>query len=271
MKIYINGSIADEKDAKISVFDHGFLYGDGIFETLRAENGKIFRLDMYMTRLYRSAKFIGLEIPLAKEEMKDAVKKTLAANSFMNARIRITVTRGIGDIGYGAKCEPNIVIMVTEQKPYPELIYKEGVKVMTASYERDIPEAKTTNCMMLGILQRKADEVGAHEALLLNKNDEVTEGISTNIFIVKDDAVITPAKGMLEGVTRYILIEQIKASNITIEQRAIKKEELYTADEIFITSTTRKIVPVVEVDGRKISDGKPGKYYVILSQKFSKI
>lgn len=288
MQIYLNGRLVPKEQANISVFDHAFLYGDGVFDTLRTYNKKVFKTDMHITRLYKSAKAIGLTIPLTKEEMKEAIKQTVGANDFPESRIRITVSRGEGEIALVAQCKPNIIIIVTELKKADPIIYEEGVSVITVKLERPLPEAKTTNCMMQVVAKEKANMVNAYEALLVNNENEVTEGATTNAFIVKyadgkinmKNKVITPAKGMLEGVTRYIVVELVKklqqenividGKNIELELRAIKKEELYAADEVFITSTTPELVPVVIVDDKAIGSKKPGKIWKLLSEEFGK-
>jgi len=309
MLTYLNGKLVKKEEAKISVFDHAFLYGDGVFDTLRTYNKKIFKLDMHINRLYKSARIIGFNIPITKDEMKDAIKQTVEANYTHNNnnhaqntsaeyRVRVTVSRGEGDIALVTECKPNIVIQVTELKKSAPEIYERGVSVITVKLERPLPEAKTTNCMMQVVAKEKANLVNAYEALLVNNENEVTEGATTNVFIVKyaDEKenniknngnniknsenikikVITPNKDVLEGVTRYIVVELIKdlqkdnIENIELELRPIKKDELYSADEVFITSTTPELVPVVIVDDKVIGNKKPGKVWKLLSEEFSK-
>ncbi len=296
MLIYLNGKLVEKEQANISVFDHAFLYGDGVFDTLRTYNKKVFKTDMHITRLYKSAKSIGLTIPLTKEEMKDAIKQTVAANYVSDDnssqskefRIRITVSRGEGEIALVAECKPNIVILVTELKKPDKVIYEKGVSVITVKLERPLPEAKTTNCMMQVLARTKANLVNAYEALLVNNENEVTEGATTNVFIVVREEiktgeenkivnkVITPNKDVLEGVTRYIVVELVKdlqrdnIENIELELRPVKKDELYSADEVFITSTTPELVPVVVVDDKVIGNKKPGKIWKLLSEEFGK-
>src|SRR3989338_1052271 len=302
MLIYLNGKLVKKEEAKISVFDHAFLYGDGVFDTLRTYNKKIFKLDMHITRLYKSARIIGFNIPITKDEMKDAIKQTVEANYTHNNnnpaqntsaeyRIRVTVSRGEGDISLVAECKPNIVIQVTELKKSAPEIYERGVSVITVKLERPLPEAKTTNCMMQVVAKEKANLVNAYEALLVNNENEVTEGATTNVFIVRyadgksnlKTKVITPNKDMIEGVTRHIVVELVKKlqeetkdnennmnEKIEMELRPIKKEELYSADEAFITSTTPELVPVVIVDDRVIGNKKPGKIWKLLNEEFAK-
>ena len=291
MLIYLNGKLVKKEEAKISVFDHAFLYGDGVFDTLRTYNKKIFKLDMHINRLFKSARIIGFNIPITKEEMKDAIKQTVEANNsaaVSEFRIRVTVSRGEGDIALVAECKPNIVVQVTELKKSASEIYERGVSVITVKLERPLPEAKTTNCMMQVVAKEKANLVNAYEALLVNNENEVTEGATTNVFIVRyadgksnlKTKVITPNKDVLEGVTRYIVVELIKdlqkenievdGKNIELELRQIKKDELYSADEIFITSTTPELVPVILVDDKFIGNKKPGKVWKLLSEEFGK-
>ncbi|MBS3158308.1 aminotransferase class IV [Candidatus Woesearchaeota archaeon] len=291
MLIYLNGKLVKKEEAKISVFDHAFLYGDGVFDTLRTYNKKILKLDMHINRLFKSARIIGFNIPITKEEMKDAIKQTVEANNsaaVSEFRIRVTVSRGEGDIALVAECKPNIVVQVTELKKSASEIYERGVSVITVKLERPLPEAKTTNCMMQVVAKEKANLVNAYEALLVNNENEVTEGATTNVFIVRyadgksnlKTKVITPNKDVLEGVTRYIVVELIKdlqkenievdGKNIELELRQIKKDELYSADEIFITSTTPELVPVILVDDKFIGNKKPGKVWKLLSEEFGK-
>src|SRR3989338_859654 len=294
MLIYLNGKLVKKEEAKISVFDHAFLYGDGVFDTLRTYNKKIFKLDMHINRLFKSARIIGFNIPITKEEMKDAIKQTVEANNsaaVSEYRIRVTVSRGEGDISLVAECKPNIVIQVTELKKSAPEIYERGVSVITVKLERPLPEAKTTNCMMQVVAKEKANLVNAYEALLVNNENEVTEGATTNVFIVRyadgksnlKTKVITPNKDMIEGVTRHIVVELVKKlqeetkdnennmnEKIEMELRPIKKEELYSADEAFITSTTPELVPVVIVDDRVIGNKKPGKIWKLLNEEFAK-
>ncbi len=296
MQIYLNGKLVPKEQANISVFDHAFLYGDGVFDTLRTYNKKVFKTDMHITRLYKSAKAIGLTIPLTKEEMKEAIKQTVGANDFPESRIRVMVSRGEGEIALVAQCKPNVIIIVTELKKADPLIYEEGVSVITVKLERPLPEAKTTNCMMQVVARSKANLVNAYEALLVNNENEVTEGATTNVFIVNyaneknntKNKIITPNKGMLEGVTRHIVVELVKklqeetkdnennidkkiiTEKIELELRPIKKEELYSADEVFITSTTPELVPVVIVDDKVIGNKKLGKIWKLLSEEFGK-
>jgi branched-chain amino acid aminotransferase len=271
MIVYINGNLVAQEDAKISVFDHGFLYGEGVFETLQTKNKKIFKIDNHINRIFNSSQIIGLLPPLKKEELKDAIEKTVAANDFKESRIRVTITAGNGPIGYDKDCEPNVVIMVQELIKPPEENYTNGVKVISVNAERQLPEAKTTNCLVLSLSKKKASAQNTHEALLINPQGNVTEGTTTNLFLVKNNTVITPNKGILEGVTRSLVLDLVRKQNMNLELRDIKKEELYSADEIFITSTTQQLVPVVEVDGKVIGDGVPGRIQKELSSLFSSL
>lgn len=277
LRIYINGKFYPESRAKVSVFDHGYLYGDGVFETLRADGGRVFKLDEHLNRLFNSAQTIKLKIPLTKEEIKEAVKETLKKNRLKSAYIRVSLSRGRGELGLSPKgcSSPNLVIIAKKPKGYPPELYQRGVEVITASTRRSsppmlFPGIKCTN-FLWGILAKiEAEQRGAFEAILLNSQGEVTEGTVSNIFIVKESILITPPTyaGILEGITRNCVIELAKKMGIGVKEETITSYDLYTADESFLTNTSLGIMPVVKVDGRVISKGKPGKITQRLRCKF---
>jgi len=281
MKIYIDGKFYDKENAKISVFDHGLLYGDGVFEGIRAYNRRVFKLKEHIDRLYESAHTLMLEIPLSKEEMIKATLKTLKENSLDNAYIRLVVTRGEGDLGLDPrKClkGARIIIIVDTVKLYPEKFYKEGLSLVTVPTVRNLPEALNPQIKSLNYLNNilakiEANQAGCEEAIMLDALGYVAECTGDNIFIVKNDHLYTPPQcmGTLRGITRDSLLEIAKASKIPAHEHVITRHEVYISDECFITGTAAEIVPVVKVDGRKIGTGKPGKMTFNLKKKFKEL
>ncbi|HDI10328.1 MAG TPA: branched-chain-amino-acid transaminase [Euryarchaeota archaeon] len=279
--VYIDGSFYPKDEAKISVFDHGFLYGDGVFEGIRVYNGLIFKLREHIERLYKSAKHIKLEIPIEKEEMINRVVEAVKKNGFKDAYIRLIVTRGIGDLGLDPrKCpKPSIVIIV---QPMGPLLGKEaqekGAKAIISSIRR-IPtdclsaEIKSLNYLNSILARIEANEAGAHEAIMLDKRGFVSEGTGDNVFIVKDNKIITPPNtaGILEGITRNRVMELGRELGYEVSEEEITVHDLYTADEVFLTGTAAEIVPVVEINGRKIGNGRPGPVTKRLMEEFKKI
>lgn len=277
--VYIDGEFVPESEAKISVFDHGFLYGDGVFEGIRAYEGRVFRLREHIDRLYDSAKAIDLEIPLSKEEFEKIILETLRINNLRDAYIRPIVTRGIGDLGLDPrKCKKPTIIVIT--KPWDKLygdLYEKGLKAVTVAVRRNSYDALPPNIKSLNYLNNilakiEANAKGGDEAILLDKDGFVSEGSGDNIFIVKKGKILTPPTiNNLKGITREVTIEIIKKHGISFEERNIGLYDLYTADEVFVTGTAAEIAPIVEIDGRKIGDGKPGRITKLLMAEFEKI
>ncbi|HBG93211.1 MAG: hypothetical protein A2X54_02330 [Nitrospirae bacterium GWF2_44_13] len=268
MHVYMNNSLVPESEAKISVFDHGFLYGDGIYETMRAYEGVVFMLDEHIRRLYRSASLIRLTIPKSAAEIKPAIHKTLRANSLKNAYIRLTISRGFGKIGLDpALCEkPTFVIVTNEFKDYPDSFYKKGVRLIISSVKRNLKEALNPQIKSLNFLNNilakiEAKKKNAYEALMLNSQGYLTEGTICNIFFVlkeKNKAVLcTPSLdcGILDGITRNIVLELAQKSGIKTKEGRFKKEDIYRASEVFITNTTMEIMPVCKVDSANFKVG----------------
>jgi len=262
MIIYINGKFYKEQDAKISVFDHGFLYGDGVYETLRTYNGKLFRFEDHYDRLVRSAKLIGLDFD---DDLRYAVQQTIAKNQLTEARVRITVSRGAGPIGLDpALCgHPTVVIIATEFKPYPPEIYENGVKLIVAKTIRNHPQAINPEIKSLNFLNNilakvEAKKAGAFDAIMLNWEGVVAEATIANVFIVKDGVLITPPVevGLLNGITRQIVIDCVRQLNIPFQEKRFKADELLVADEVFLTNTSGEVVPVGMVDKMEFSVGK---------------
>jgi branched-chain amino acid aminotransferase len=282
MKVYIDGQLVDKSDAKISVFDHGLLYGDGVFEGIRAYNGRVFRLNEHLDRLWASAKAINLTIPIVQKDMEKAVLKTFLANKLNDGYIRLIVTRGIGDLGLDPKnCTepPSIIIIVSDISLYPEELYEKGMEVVSVCIRRVKQDSLSPNIKSLNYLNNilakmAATKSGVMEAIMLNAEGYVVECSGDNIFIVKDDILYTPSssEGALIGITRDAVIELAKNKlKIPVKEERISLYSVYTADECFLTGTAAEIIPVVCVDGRSIDGGKPGKTTAKLIKEFKNL
>ncbi|MCL2390828.1 MAG: branched-chain-amino-acid transaminase [Endomicrobia bacterium] len=279
MKIYLDGKLVEKEDAKISVFDHGLLYGDGIFEGIRAYNGRVFRLKEHLDRLWMSAKAINLTIPMTKAEMEKAVIKTLLANKITEGYIRLIVTRGCGDLGLDPrKCTepPSVIVIADKITLYPEELYEKGGEVITVSTRRIRPDSLSPNVKSLNYLNNimakmEATRAGVMEAIMLNAEGYVAECTGDNIFIVKNGILYTPpaSEGALIGITRDAAIELAKNKlKISVKEERMTIYNVYTADECFLTGTAAEIIPVVCADSREIGDGKPGKITAKLIKEF---
>jgi branched-chain amino acid aminotransferase len=275
-KIYINGKYYDKADAKISVYDHGLLYGDGVFEGIRVYDGKIFRLEQHVVRLYDSAKSIKLDIPIPREQMTKAVIDTVALNE-KRSYIRLIVTRGAGYLGLDPRkaSNPQIIIIVDDISMYPPELYENGLEIATVSTIRNHPNAvnpriKSLNYLNNILAQIEAVQAGCFEALMLNHKGEIAECTGDNIFLVKQGALKTPPPdaGILEGVTRGAVMELAKAAKIPLLETALTRHDVFTADECFLTGTAAEVVPVVKCDGRIIGNGKPGTITKLLRERF---
>ncbi|AKL97824.1 branched-chain-amino-acid transaminase [Endomicrobium proavitum] len=282
MKIYLDGKLVAKEDAKISVFDHGLLYGDGIFEGIRAYNGRVFRLKEHLDRLWASAKAINLTIPLSKIDMEKAVIKTLLANKLTDGYIRLLVTRGCGDLGLDPrKCTqpPSVVIITDAISLYPDKLYEEGMEVITASTRRNRPDTLSPNIKSLNYLNNilakmEAVRSGVMEAIILNSEGYVAECTGDNIFIIKDGILYTPpaSEGALIGITRDAVIELAKNKlKIQVREEKLTIYSVYNSDECFLTGTAAEIIPVVIADSREIGSGKPGKITVKLIKEFKNL
>jgi len=280
MKVYLNGKLVEKEEAKISVFDHGFLYGDGVFEGVRAYNCLVFKLNEHIQRLFESAHSIMLNIPLSKEELKEAVIKTLKANKLKDAYIRIVVSRGEGDLGLDPrKCKGNETVVIITDKIvlYPERFYKEGMAIITVPTFRNLPEALNPQIKSLNYLNNilakiEAINSGYEEALMLDHLGYVAECTGDNIFIVKNKELFTPPQcmGTLRGITRDTVIEIAKENKIRVHEHVLTRHEVYISDECFLTGTAAEIIPIVKVDGRVIGDGKVGRITKFLLSEFKK-
>src|SRR3989338_3786394 len=256
MQIFINGRFYSEKDANISVFDHGFLYGDGIFETLRAYNGLVFKIDEHLERLFHSAKLIDLKIPFSKYKIKEAIYLAIRKNKLSDAYIRVTISRGEGKLGYLSKCVPNIVIIVKKFIPFPKRMYERGVSAATYDAERILPEVKSTSCLPLVVARLKAKY--HFETFLVDSSGNITEGTVSNVFFVKGNTLYTPKENILWGVTRAIIAKIAKNTGILIKEPSIKKSGIHSFKECFLANTLVEIIPVVKINGKKIGSGIPG-------------
>jgi branched-chain amino acid aminotransferase len=276
-KVWINGKLFDKAEAKISVFDHGLLYGDGVFEGIRIYAGKVFRLREHLDRLYESARHIFLEIPFPREQIAQAVLDTVQANAKQEGYIRLVVTRGPGTLGLDPrKCsEPQVIIIVDDISLYPPDSYEKGLRVITASVIRNHPNALNPRIKSLNYLNNilakiEAERAGCPEAIMLNHNGEVAECTADNIFLVKHGILRTPhlAAGILEGVTRNLVLELAREAKIPVQETALTRHDVYSADECFLTGTAAEVAPIVECDGRPIGNGKPGPLTRQLRERF---
>ena len=280
LKIYISGKYYDKEDAKVSVYDHGLLYGDGVFEGIRSYSGKVFRLAEHLDRLWNSAKALRLTVPISKEEMARAIEETLSVNGIKDGYIRVVVTRGVGTLGLDpTHCsEPQVIIITDRIALYPEKLYREGLEIVTVSTVRNHPAALSPRVKSLNYLNNilaklEGMQAGCSEALLLNHKGEVAECTGDNIFLVRNGRLLTPPcdAGILEGVTRDTVIELARAAGIEVAEISLTKHDVYIADECFLTGTAAEVIPVVMVDSRPIGDGKPGAMTQDLIRRFHEL
>jgi branched-chain amino acid aminotransferase len=265
-RIWINGKLHDKNDAKISVYDHGLLYGDGVFEGIRIYGGKVFKHKEHIDRLYDCARAIALEIPMTREEMMRAVEETVKANEKVEGYIRLVVTRGVGNLGLDPrKCVPNIVVIVDDIALYPAELYETGMEIITASTMRNHPAALNPRIKSLNYLNNilakiEANNAGCEEAIMLNAEGFVSECTGDNLFIIKEGHLQTPplSAGALYGITRRVVMELGAEAGLKVSEPSLTRYDLFNADECFLTGTGAELVPVVKIDGRVIGKGKPG-------------
>jgi branched-chain amino acid aminotransferase len=279
-QVYIGGKFLPQEDATISVFDHGLLYGDGVFEGLRSYRGKVFRLREHIQRLYESAKAIWLEIPMSNDDMCDAVNEAVRVNKIEDGYVRLVVTRGAGTLGLDPnRCSnPQVIIIADAISLYPKEIYEKGLEIVTVSVQRNHPAALSPRIKSLNYLNNilakiEGLQAGCIEALMLNQKGEVAECTGDNIFLVRHGVLLTPPleAGILAGVTRDAVIEVAHDSNIEVREVPLIKHDVYIADECFLTGTAAEVVPVVRVDSRPIGNGKPGPVTRELEKGFKKL
>ena len=278
MQIYIDGEWHARETAKVSVFDHGLLYGDGVFEGIRIYNRRIFRLDAHLERLYSSAVALALSVPLSRTEMATAVTEAVRRNRQADGYIRLIVTRGAGDLGIDPRTcpRPSVIIIVTDIRVYPRELYAAGVKVITSatrqvSHEAFDPRVKSLNYLKNVLGKIDAQRAGAHEAILLNAAGYIAECTADNLFVVRRGQLLTPSPqdGALEGITRGTILELAAEAGIAAGEARLTRYDVYTADECFLTGTGAELMPVTEADGRPIADGTPGPLTRRLTDAFS--
>ena len=278
MKIYIDGAFYSQADAKISVFDHGLLYGDGIFEGIRFYDGRVFRLEEHIDRLYDSARAILLSIPLSKAEMTEAVLESCRQNELRDGYVRLVVTRGVGDLGLNPKHCPKatVIIIAGAIKLYPEELYQNGLDVVTCATRRINPGAFSPAIKSLNYLNNimaKLETGNAGEGLMLNEQGYVAECTGDNIFILRNGRLITPpiSAGALCGITREVVFEIAAEMGIPVTEPEVTRYDIFTADECFLTGTAAEIIPVVKLDGRPIGTGHPGEVTARLIKRFREL
>jgi branched-chain amino acid aminotransferase len=267
LRIWLKDRLVDEKDATVSVFDHGLLYGDGVFEGIRVYGGKIFECQPHLKRLYESAKAIRLAIPMTAEQMTDALQQTVAANSITDGYIRLLVTRGVGDLGINPDMcpEATVIIIAATIRLYSEEFYEKGMKVVSVATVRNHPlscppQVKSMNYLNNILAKIEANLAGAGEAIMYNHLGYVAEASGDNIFIIKDGALFAPPveAGSLDGITRQIVMKLARKEGIAVVEKNLTRFDLYVADEMFLTGTAAEVIGVVEMDGRAIGSGTPG-------------
>jgi branched-chain amino acid aminotransferase len=280
LQIYISGKLYPKADAKISVYDHGLLYGDGVFEGMRSYSGKVFRLEQHLDRLWASARAIMLTIPMTRIEMAKAVNDTLAVNKITDGYIRLVVTRGAGSLGLDPnKCSnPEVIIITDHIALYPEEFYQKGLAIITASTIRNHPAALSPRIKSLNYLNNimakmEGLQAGCQEALMLNHKGEVAECTGDNIFIVKNEKLLTPPNdaGILEGITRDAILELAKKAGYETAEVPLTRHDIFVADECFLTGSAAEVIPVVKLDSRPIGNGEVGPVTRDLLERFKRL
>jgi len=280
LQIYINGEFFSKEDAKVSVYDHGLLYGDGVFEGLRTYGGKVFRLDAHLERLYESARAICLEIPISVEQLTEDVNATVAKNNISDGYIRLVVTRGAGSLGLDPNLcsNPQVIIIADSITLYPAEYYENGLQIVSASTIRNHPAALSPRIKSLNYLNNILAKIeglraGCIEALMMNHKGEVAECTGDNIFLVRKGELFTPPldAGILDGITRETVIELARDAGLTVHETTLTRHDVYVADECFLTGSAAEVIPVVGIDSRTIGDGKPGPITKDLNERFRKL
>ena len=280
MKVYLNGKFVDAAQARLSVFDHGVLYGDGVFEGIRSYNGRIFKLQEHVDRLFESAHTIMLAIPHTKARLIEAVKQSVRINKLTDAYIRLVVTRGEGDLGLDPrKCRrPTVFIIADKIQLYPKALYERGLALITVATQRNVPEALNPQIKSLNYLNNilakiEAINAGFEEAIMLSPSGYVTECTGENLFVVKGRRLLTPPPyvGVLRGITRQTVMELGRGFKLDVREELLTRHDLFNADEVFLTGTAAEIVPVSKIDGRMIGNGKPGPLTKQLQAKFRQL
>ncbi len=277
LKVWLDDKLVDEADAQISVFDHGLLYGDGVFEGIRVYDGRVFELEAHVRRLFESAKAIRLEVPMTSKEVIKAVERTAEANGVIDGYIRLVVTRGVGTLGLNPfVCEdPGLFIIADNIQLYPEELYEKGMKVISATTVRNHPlalppQVKSLNYLNNILAKIEALDSNVPEAIMYNHEGYVAEATGDNVFIVRDGVVYTPpiGAGALEGITRAVVIKLAKKEELQVVEKNLTRFDLFVCDEFFLTGTAAEVIGIVEIDGRVIGDGKPGPVTKLLRDRF---
>ncbi|MFC0235384.1 branched-chain-amino-acid transaminase [Fictibacillus phosphorivorans] len=267
--VYVNGEHVLKEDAKVSVYDHGFLYGDGVFEGIRVYNGNVYRLDEHLQRLYESAQSIMLTIPHTKEELTDIIVQTLQKNKYRDAYIRLVISRGKGNLGLDPfTCgQPGVIVIAEQLALFPKKLYETGLEIITVASRRNRPDVlspkvKSLNYLNNILVKIEASLAGVSEALMLNDQGYVAEGSADNVFIIKGNTIKTPPGylGALEGITRNAIVEIARAQGYNMVEEPFTRHDVYVADEVFLTGTAAEVIAVVKVDGRVIGNGAPGEH-----------
>ena len=279
LKIWLDNKLVDEADANISVFDHGLLYGDGVFEGIRVYNSRIFEFEAHVRRLFDSAKVIRLKIPMSKNEIISAVEKTVEANGVIDGYVRLVVTRGPGTLGLNPfVCEePKLFVIADNIQLYPEDLYETGMKVISATTVRNHPlaippQVKSLNYLNNILAKIEALDNDVPEAIMYNHEGYVAEATGDNVFIVRNGIIYVPPAqaGALEGITRAVVIRLAKEENLEVVEKNLTRFDLYVCDEFFLTGTAAEVIGIVEIDGREVGDGKPGPITKLMRKKFFK-
>ena len=280
LQIYINGTFHNKEDAKISVYDHGVLYGDGVFEGMRSYGGKVFRLEDHLQRLWDSAKAICLEIPTTPQALGQAVVEALQLNKINDGYVRLLVTRGAGTLGLDPNrtSHPQIIIIADRITLYPDEYYENGLRIVTANTIRNHPAALNPQIKSLNYLNNilakiEGLEAGCVEALMLNHDGKIAECTGDNVFLVRDGDLFTPPveAGILKGITRQAVIDLAAEAGLKVHQPSLTQQDVYAADECFLTGSAAEVVPVVQVDSHQIGNGKPGPVTRDMKQRFHQL
>jgi len=280
MKIYLNGKFVDQSEATVSVFDHGLLYGDGVFEGIRSYGGLVFKLREHIDRLFESAHTIMLKVPMTREELIEVIRQSLRVNKLRDAYIRVVVTRGEGDLGLDPrKCSrPTVFVIADKIELYPKSLYERGLELITVATQRNVPEALNPQIKSLNYLNNilakiEAITAGFEEAIMLSSSGYVTECTGENLFIIKGRSLLTPPPyiGVLRGITRQSVMDLAAGLRLEVREELLTRHDLFNADECFLTGTAAEIVPVVKIDGRAIGAGVPGPSTQRLQKAFRQI
>jgi len=266
MKIWLNNRIVDEKDANISVFDRGFMYGDGVFETMRGAAGVVFKLDEHLDRLYKSFKITAIKIPYSKDFLKKQIYQLLKINKLKDAYIRLTVTRGTGTLGLAKiECEnPTVVITAKQFSPYPAWMYKKGIRVKIVKVRQNenspVSGIKSVSFLNYILARLEAKKVGFDDAIMLNSKGRISEATVSNVFLIKREVLVTPSlkSGILPGITRKVIIKSASQLGIRVKESVVAPKDICNADEAFLTNSMMEVMPVVRVDNKIIGSGRPG-------------